>query len=85
MISGDGMPRAEKFSGSHEERRSVIAAFKKRFGAVFPENRKSRGRLSGVGETSSDSQRADGAMIPYFSSYCLTPNPGNLNDKLRRE
>ena len=33
----EGMPRACKFFGSHEERRSVIAALRKRFGAVFLE------------------------------------------------
>jgi hypothetical protein len=39
----EGMPRASYFFGSHEERRSVIAAFRNRFGAVFPENSKWRG------------------------------------------
>ena len=42
----DGIPLALKSFGSHEERRSVMAAFKKRFLATFLEKEKERAWLS---------------------------------------
>ena len=39
----EGMPLALKSLGSHDERRSVIAAFKNLFLAILPENSNLRG------------------------------------------
>ncbi len=59
------MPLAEKFFGSHEEMRSVIAALRNRFGAVLPEKSKWRGLPKGEAWTSSDEYRSAGAMMNY--------------------
>ena len=56
------MPRFSKFSASQEDSRSVIAAFKKRFCAVLPENGKCSGWPRGSGEASFDSYLCDIAI-----------------------
>lgn len=51
MRLGEGMPRAGRSVGDQEERRSVMAALRKRLGAVWEECGKWRGSPRGAGET----------------------------------
>lgn len=63
------MPLALKSLGSHEEIRSVMAAFKKRFFAVLPENSNSRGLPKAEAFAGSDSYLV-GAIVKVVMKNC---------------
>lgn len=59
MISLEGIPREGRSMGSQEERRSVMAALRKRLGAVLEANSNVNGWARGEGSASLEGYRGE--------------------------